>query len=120
MSQAQKPSSPLRRNSNFAHLWWAESISQLGSQVSLLALPLVAITVLHASTFAVGALTAVEFAPFVLFGLPAGAIVDHGPAFNASQELFVNNRYDSTASDVYNSLQPQSKFQFRFAVGTTF
>jgi MFS family permease len=67
------------RNRNFAHLWWAESISQLGSQVSLLALPLVAITVLHASTFAVGALTAVEFAPFVLFGLPAGAIVDRLP-----------------------------------------
>jgi MFS family permease len=67
------------RNRNFAHLWWAESVSQLGSQVSLLALPLVAITVLHASTFAVGALTAVEFAPFVLFGLPAGAIVDRLP-----------------------------------------
>jgi len=67
------------RNRNFAHLWWAESVSQLGSQVSLLALPLVAITVLHASTFAVGALTAVEFAPFVLFGLPAGAIVDRFP-----------------------------------------
>jgi len=67
------------RNRNFAQLWWAESISQLGSQVSLLALPLVAITVLHASTFAVGALTAVEFAPFVLFGLPAGAIVDRLP-----------------------------------------
>jgi MFS family permease len=69
----------IRRNRNFAHLWWAESVSQLGSQVSLLALPLVAITVLHASTFAVGALTAVEFAPFVLFGLPAGAIVDRLP-----------------------------------------
>jgi MFS family permease len=66
-------------NRNFTHLWFAESISQLGSQVSILALPLVAITVLHASTFAVGALTAVEFAPFVLFGLPAGAIVDRFP-----------------------------------------
>jgi MFS family permease len=69
----------LWRNPNFTHLWFAESISQLGSQVSILALPLVAITVLHASTFAVGALTAVEFSPFVLFGLPAGAIVDRLP-----------------------------------------
>ena len=60
-------------------LWSAESVSQLGSQVSLLALPLVAITVLHATTFQVGALTAVEFSPFVLFGLPAGAIVDRLP-----------------------------------------
>jgi MFS family permease len=60
-------------------LWSAESVSQLGSQVSLIALPLVAITVLHATTFQVGALTAVEFSPFVLFGLPAGAIVDRLP-----------------------------------------
>ena len=61
---------------DFVHLWTAETISQLGSQVSLLALPFVAITLLHATTFEVGALTAVEFAPFLLFGLPAGAIVD--------------------------------------------
>jgi MFS family permease len=69
----------LFRHRDFMHLWTAESISQLGSQVSLLALPLVAITILHVSTFQVGALTAVEFSPFVLFGLPAGAIVDRLP-----------------------------------------
>jgi MFS family permease len=39
----------------------------------------VAISVLHATTFQVGALTAVEFSPFVIFGLPAGAIVDRLP-----------------------------------------
>jgi len=69
----------LWRHRDFMHLWTAESISQLGSQVSLLALPLVAITILHVSTFQVGLLTAVEFSPFVLFGLPAGAIVDRLP-----------------------------------------
>jgi MFS family permease len=51
-------------------------VSQLGSQVSLLALPLLAIKTLHATTFQVGALSAVEFAPFLLVGLPAGVIVD--------------------------------------------
>jgi MFS family permease len=66
-------------NRDFVHLWWAETVSQLGSQVTLIALPLVAILVLHATTFEVGALTAVEFSPFVLFGLPAGAIVDRLP-----------------------------------------
>src|SRR6476646_2604069 len=60
-------------------LWSAETVSQLGSQISMLALPLVAISVLHATTFQVGALTAVEFAPFVLFGLPVGAVVDRLP-----------------------------------------
>jgi len=67
------------RNRDFVHLWWAETVSQLGSQITLIALPLVAILVLHATTFEVGALTAVEFSPFVLFGLPAGAIVDRLP-----------------------------------------
>jgi MFS family permease len=69
----------LYRHRDFMRLWSAESVSQLGSQVSLLALPLVAISVLHATTFQVGALTAVEFSPFVLFGLPVGAIVDRLP-----------------------------------------
>ena len=63
-------------NPDFLRLWTAESVSQLGSQVSVLALPLLAIKTLDASTFAVGALTAVEFAPFLIVGLPAGVIVD--------------------------------------------
>lgn len=66
----------LVRNSDFVRLWTAESVSQLGSQVSLLALPLLAIKTLDASTFAVGALRAAEFAPFLLLGLPAGVVVD--------------------------------------------
>ena len=66
----------LLRNRDFLRLWTAESVSQLGTQVSLLALPLLAIKTLHATTFQVGALTAVEFAPFLIVGLPAGVIVD--------------------------------------------
>ncbi|HEY1737218.1 MAG TPA: MFS transporter, partial [Acidimicrobiia bacterium] len=61
---------------DFRHLWSAETVSQFGTQVSLLAIPLMAIYVLHATTFQVGALEAVQFAPFVIVGLPAGAIVD--------------------------------------------
>jgi MFS family permease len=44
--------------------------------VSGLALPLVAILVLKASTFEVAALGVVEFLPFVLLTLPAGVWVD--------------------------------------------
>jgi MFS family permease len=69
----------LFRHRDFLHLWTAETISQIGTQVSLLALPLVAINVLDATTFEVGALTAVEFSPFVLFGLLAGVVVDRLP-----------------------------------------
>ena len=61
---------------DFVRLWSAESVSRFGSQVSLLALPLIAITVLHTSTFEVGLLSTMEFLPFVLVGLPAGVWVD--------------------------------------------
>jgi MFS family permease len=66
----------LWRHPDFVRLWSAETVSRFGSQISLLALPLLAITVLHASTFEVGLLTTMEFLPFVLVGLPAGVWVD--------------------------------------------
>src|SRR5260370_28902761 len=53
-------------------LWSAQTVSQFGSQVTNLALPLAAILVLKASTFEVAALGVVESLPFVLFSLPAG------------------------------------------------
>jgi MFS family permease len=66
----------LWRHRDFLSLWGAETISQFGTQVSLLALPLVAILVLEESAFKVAALTSVEFLPFLLFTLPAGVWVD--------------------------------------------
>jgi MFS family permease len=57
-------------------LWSAQTISQFGSQVTVLALPLVAILVLDASAFEVAALTTVEWLPWLLFSLPAGVWVD--------------------------------------------
>jgi MFS family permease len=66
----------LWRHRDFMRLWSAETISQLGTQVTMLALPLTAILVLHASPFEVGALSSIEFAPFLLIGLPAGVWVD--------------------------------------------
>jgi len=66
----------LWRHRDFLSLWGAETISQFGTQVSLLALPLVAIIVLDESAFKVAALTSVEFMPFLLFTLPAGVWVD--------------------------------------------
>ena len=66
----------LLRDHDFRQLFVADSISQIGSQVSLLALPLVAVLALHASPLEVGLLTACETAAFLLIGLPAGAWVD--------------------------------------------
>ncbi len=66
----------LIRHPDFVKLWVAESISMAGSQISQLAIPLLAIVLLNASAFEVGLLTAVGFLPFLLFGLPAGVWID--------------------------------------------
>src|SRR6476660_6418523 len=60
----------------FARLWGSVGVSLLGTQVSLLALPLTALGVLHASAAQVALLAAAGTAPFLVFGLPAGAWVD--------------------------------------------
>jgi MFS family permease len=72
---AVRPTSVLR-NPDFVRLWIAETISQFGTQISLLALPLVAVTLLNATPLEVAALGTVELLPFILFSLPAGAWVD--------------------------------------------
>ncbi len=53
-----------------------QTINGLGSMVSTVALPLVALYRLHASTFDVGLLEAVEWIPAVVLGLLAGALID--------------------------------------------
>src|SRR4029079_14222090 len=70
------PTGGLWRHPDFVKLWSAETVSQFGTQFTLLALPLVAIDVLHVSAFEVAALTTVEFLPFLLVSLPAGVWVD--------------------------------------------
>lgn len=66
----------LRGDRDFRLLWGGQAVSELGSQVTVLALPLVAVRVLHAGPFALGVLTALGTAAFLLVGLPAGAWVD--------------------------------------------
>jgi MFS family permease len=70
------PRGGLWRNADFLRLWGAATVSQIGSQITLLALPLVAVLVLDASAFEVALLTTFDFLPFLLFGLPAGVWVD--------------------------------------------
>lgn len=58
------------------HLLWAgQSLSLVGDQISLIALPLIAVHSLNASTFDVGALGACLRFPFLVLGLPAGVWV---------------------------------------------
>jgi MFS family permease len=61
---------------DFRRLWIGETVSQFGTFISQLALPLVAILVVHASTFEVGLLATFEMLAFLVVGLPSGAWVD--------------------------------------------
>jgi MFS family permease len=79
MHRPRWPTGGLWRNADFLKLWSAETVSQFGTQVSQLALPLAAVLVLDASAFQVAALGTVEFLPFILFTLPAGVWVDRVP-----------------------------------------
>jgi MFS family permease len=60
----------------FFKFWMAESVSALGSQVTQLALPLVAALTLHATSQQLGFVMAAETAPSIGIGLLAGAWVD--------------------------------------------
>ena len=73
------PRGGLWRHADFLKLWSAQTVSQFGTTVSQVALPLVAVLSLHASAFQVAALGTVEFLPFLLFTLPAGVWVDRLP-----------------------------------------
>src|SRR4051794_16462113 len=66
----------LWRHRSFGLLWAGDTVSQVGSQLTGLALPVLAVTVLHADAAAMGVLGAAETAAFLLVGLPAGALVD--------------------------------------------
>lgn len=66
-------------NVDFAYLWAAQSVSQIGTQFSVVVLPLLAALTLDASPMAVGLLAAAGGLPHLLFGLVAGAWVDRLP-----------------------------------------
>lgn len=69
------PSEPLR-DPDFRRFWLGESVAMLGSQVSLLGLPLAAVLVLQATPLELGMLRAAAFVPFLVIILPVGVWID--------------------------------------------
>lgn len=66
----------LWRHADFLKLWGGQTISLLGDQVSLLALPFTAVVFLKANAFQMGMLTAAGSVPAFLFALLAGVWID--------------------------------------------
>jgi hypothetical protein len=66
----------LLRQPSFRRFWTAQSISYLEDQVTLIALPLVAVPAVHATTAEVGHLATAAMLPMLVLGVHAGDWVD--------------------------------------------
>lgn len=74
-------------NRDFRRLWLADLVSQLGSRVDVLAVPLLAVTALGASVFEVSLLRTAQALPYLVLGLQVGAWCDrirHRPVLIAA------------------------------------
>ncbi|MFF7591705.1 MFS transporter [Kitasatospora purpeofusca] len=69
----------LRRHRDFRLLWCGETAGKFGASVTGVAMPLIAVSELQASTFQIGLLSAASWAPWLVMGLPAGVWVDRLP-----------------------------------------
>jgi MFS family permease len=76
---AERPAS-IWRNHDFLRFWGGQSVSMLGTQITTFAVPVLAITTLHADAGQLSLLRTVEFLPFLFLTLPVGLWVDrHRP-----------------------------------------
>ena len=66
----------LWRHGNFMKLWTAQTVTQVGDEITQFALPLTAIITLEATPFQIGLLGTFQFLPFILLTIPAGVWVD--------------------------------------------
>ena len=71
--------SSLWRNADFLRLWAGQTVSLCGSQITMLALPVLAALVLGATPAQMSLLVAAATAPDLLIGLIAGVWVDRLP-----------------------------------------
>lgn len=70
-----RPSS-LWRDLDFVKLWIGQTISEIGSRITIVALPLVAVLILNARPFQMGMLAGIGGFASLIFGLAAGLCVD--------------------------------------------
>jgi MFS family permease len=74
-SQPQPPVRSLWHNRDYMLLWTGQLVSSVGSQVSQLAFPLLILALTHSPAQA-GLAGALRALPYLIFSLPAGALID--------------------------------------------
>jgi MFS family permease len=113
---------PLLRRPPFRNFWLGQTISVVGDQVTLLAIPIIAALVLNASPADMGLLTAVGLLPHLLFSLPAGVVLDRVErrrrlmiVVDISRAAFIAT---IPIAFVLNVLSLEQLYVITFAVGT--
>ncbi|MBG0855820.1 MFS transporter [Streptomyces spinoverrucosus] len=72
--QADRPT--VWHSGNFLLLWGGQTVAELGSRISSVAVPLLAAETLDASVFQISLLTTLAWLPYLLISLPAGLLAD--------------------------------------------
>jgi len=67
-----------RWSRDFVLMWSSGAISSVGTRISMLAFPTVAVLMLHAGPLAVGALTTLTYMPILLLSMVSGVVADRG------------------------------------------
>ena len=81
------PEGDLWRDRAYARLWSSILTSSFGNQVMILALPLTAAVLLHATPTQMGLLTTIELAPFVTHTMPLQEINTAFDLMHAGQSI---------------------------------
>ena len=63
-------------NSDFVKLWAGQTVSLIGTQITLFTMPLVAVLTLNATALQVGVLNALRFVPVIALSVFAGVWLD--------------------------------------------
>ena len=75
VSAAPRKPRPLWRNRDYMLLWSGQTVSTVGTQVSTIAFPFLVLALTGSATQA-GLMGALRAAPYLIFSLPAGALID--------------------------------------------
>lgn len=70
------PAADVFRHRDFRRFWAAETVSEFGTYVTTIALQVLVVVTLSGTATEVGLLNATRWAPYLLFGLVVGALVD--------------------------------------------
>lgn len=75
---SKMPAPTLWRSANFLKFWAGQSVSKFGDQFNQVAAPLLILALVH-TPLALGINDAASLVPYLLLGLPAGALIDRLP-----------------------------------------